>query len=245
VAKNITQSDKARLGGLRRIELYGNPGTPEGRSRGGRNTIRFFHSHPTLAKKLGFIIRKEIKYPSRGNELAELIGIILGDGGLPGNHQISITFNRKTDLKYSEFITSILKRLFGVDYHVRKRKDSKGADIIVSSSNLVNFLIKQGLVRGNKVKNQITVPRWICKNQTYKIACLRGLMDTDGGLYLHRYKVNGKTYKYLKLSFANRSKPVLNFMLDVLRDLNYKAYLNGDSVSIYSSAGVKKLKLFL
>jgi hypothetical protein len=52
------QINKARLGGLRRVELYGNPGTPEGRSKGGKKTIRLFHRDKDLARKAGFIIRK-------------------------------------------------------------------------------------------------------------------------------------------------------------------------------------------
>lgn len=51
---------------------------------------------------------------------------------------------------------------------------------------------------------------------------------------------NGRSYKYLKLSFTNRSKPLLDFVLNVLRKLNFKAYLNGDHVSVYAIAEVKR-----
>ena len=153
-----TRIANARLGGLRRIELYGNPGTPEGRSKGGKKSIGLFHKNPILAKRLGFIIRKDIRYPVKSTELAEFIGIMLGDGGLPGNHQITISFNNKTDREFAIYIDGIIKRLFSVNYYIHKRKDSNGADIVVSSSNLVDFLQKQGLVKGNKVKNQIGIP---------------------------------------------------------------------------------------
>jgi len=58
---------------LLQIELYGNPGTPAGRRRGGRETISFFHNNPDLARKAGFKIRKEIKYPKESQKLAVLI----------------------------------------------------------------------------------------------------------------------------------------------------------------------------
>jgi len=240
VAESMVQINKSRLGGLRRIELYGNPGTFQGRSKGGRKTINLFRQNPSLARTVGFVIRKDIKYPQRSAQLAELIGIILGDGGLPGSHQLTITFNNKTDYEYAEYICDILKRLFSVDYYIRKRKDSNGADIVVSSSNLIDFLLKQGLVKGNKVKNQVDIPLWIHEKLEYQIACLRGLMDTDGGLYLHTYNSNGRIYKYLKLCLTNRSRPLLHFVLNVLKKLNCKAYLNGNHVSIYSTSGVKK-----
>ncbi len=92
--------EKSRLGGLKRIQIYGNPGTIEGRRKGGKKTISLFHQDKDLAKKAGFIIRKEIKYPAKCVELAELIGVILGDGGLSGNYQLTVSLNSKTDKEY-------------------------------------------------------------------------------------------------------------------------------------------------
>ena len=234
------QINKARLGGLRRVELHGNPGTPEGRSKGGKRTIEMYHNNPGLAKKAGFILRKDIKYPKRSAKLAELIGVILGDGGLPGNHQLTISFNSKTDKEYSLFLGKILRKLFSIDYYVHPRKNCNGADIVVSSSNLVDFLLKQGLITGNKVKNQVGIPDWIYDKLDYQKACLRGLIDTDGSFYCHRYESGGKKYKYLKLCFANRSRPLLNSTLRILRKLDFQAYLHGDQVFVYSIAGIKK-----
>ena len=54
---------KSRLGGLRRVKLHGNPGTPEGRKRGGQNSIKFFHGNPELARASGFVMRKMIRSP--------------------------------------------------------------------------------------------------------------------------------------------------------------------------------------
>lgn len=231
---------KARLGGLRRIELHGNPGTREGRSKGGNKTIRLFHQDLGLARKTGFIVRKEIKYPVRCAELAELIGVILGDGGLPGNHQLTVSFNNKTDKEYAVFLGRILRKLFSIDYHIHSRKNSNGSDIVVNSSNLIDFLLKQGLSAGSKVKNQVDIPYWIYKNIEYQKACVRGLIDTDGSFYRHSYNSNGKNYNYIKLCFTNRSKPLLNSVLRILKGFNFDVYLHGDQVFIYSRPGIKK-----
>jgi len=55
---------KSRLGALRRYELYGNPGTSEGRSKGGRKTGLLIKNNPDLAKSLGLIVRKTITCPN-------------------------------------------------------------------------------------------------------------------------------------------------------------------------------------
>ena len=130
--------------------------------------------------------------------------------------------------------------MFSIDCYIGKRKKGNGADVIISSSNLIDFLLAQGIVIGNKVKNQVGVPAWIQEKLEYRVACLRGLMDTDGGVYDHRYRVRGKEYGYLKLCFTNCSKPLLDFALDTLFLLGIKAYLSGPHVSVYSKAGVKK-----
>jgi len=55
----------AKLRALMRNKLYGNPGTSEGRRKGGLTTIGKFVRNPELAKKLGLRIIKEIKRPKR------------------------------------------------------------------------------------------------------------------------------------------------------------------------------------
>ncbi|MEW6008152.1 MAG: LAGLIDADG family homing endonuclease [Candidatus Omnitrophota bacterium] len=236
----MLQITKARLGGLRRIQLYGNPGTFLGRSKGGKKTTSLFRLNPSYAKAVGFTLRKEIKYPKKSKELAEFMGIMLGDGGLPGNHQLTITFNYRTDREYARYICDILKRLFSVNYFLRKRRKNNGADIVVSSSNLVDFLSEQGLTKGNKIRNQIDVPHWIKRRLEFQIACLRGLMDTDGSIYLHKYCISGRNYQYPKICFTNNSKPLLHFVFGMLKRLNFRPCLSGNNVSIYSKFEVRR-----
>jgi intein/homing endonuclease len=240
VVDSKIETNKAKLGGLGRIELYGNPGTTEGRRIGGSKTISFFHNNPSLAREVGFIVRKEIRYPVKSEDLAELFGIMLGDGGLPSSHQFTISFNNKTDKEYSVYLRNLLRKLFAVDCHIHYPKNSNGADIIVSSSNLVDFLLRQGLVAGNKIRNQVDIPGWVNEAIAYQKACLRGLIDTDGSFYCHRYTSNGKEYSYLKLCFTNCSRPLLKSVQKILKKLNFKAYLRGNHVSIYSASEIRR-----
>ncbi len=234
-----------RLGALRRNQLYGNPGTPDGRSKGGRATIKLFQDHPDAARLVGFVIRKEVARPVKSEDLAELFGVILGDGGFKGNHQLAVSFNYQTDFEYAQFVGNNIKRMFGLDYTICKRKSGNGADLIVGGTNLIDFLVRNGLRKGNKVSNQVSVPDWINGKFEYRIACLRGLMDTDGGLYRHRYISNGKRYEYLKLCFTNYSRPLLIFVLNTLKQLRIRAYLNNNHVSIYALNDVRNYFLLV
>ena len=86
----------ASIGARRRYKKYGNPGTSEGRRKGGIKSQKKFRENPEYAKKLGIKVRKVIKKPEKSVALSEFIGILLGDGGIT-NSQVTITFNRKTD----------------------------------------------------------------------------------------------------------------------------------------------------
>lgn len=73
----------ARLGALRRNELYGFPGTAEGRRKGGLTTARRYRFNPQRFSETGFVGPREIDYPLKSERLSEAIGIILGDGSMP------------------------------------------------------------------------------------------------------------------------------------------------------------------
>lgn len=109
----------------------------------------------------------------------------MGDGGICSDYQIAISFNAKEDLKYAHYIQDLVTRLFGISSTIRIREKNNGGDILVSGRNLVDFLIQHGIKKGNKVAKKIDIPKWIGDSEKYKIACLKGLMDTDGGLYHH------------------------------------------------------------
>lgn len=209
----------SRLGGRRCVELYGPPGTPEGRRKGGLNTQTKFRSDPELAKRIGFIQRKKINYPEESPALAEFIGIMLGDGGVRNDHQITVSFNPKQDLEYARYIQNLIKKLFGISSTITVRDQRSRGDVVVTGKNLVEFLDQHGISKGDKIARQVDVPKWIWRSEKFKIACLRGLMDTDGGLYHHKYRVNGKEYVYLKMCFTSYSQPLLKSATTILENL--------------------------
>lgn len=161
--------------------------------------------------------RKTIKKPKKSKDLAEFVGIMLGDGGI-SKMQIAITLHRITDRKYNFFIRKLIKKLFSVIPGKYCKLNSLADSIVVSRAELVDFCVNSlGLKIGNKVKQQVDIPLWIRKNKNFEIACVRGLVDTDGSVFTHRYKSKGKYYSYKKLSFTSLSKPIILSVYDILR----------------------------
>lgn len=165
---------------------------------------------------------------------------MLGDGGIRSKYQLTISFNYKTDREFAGYIARLIKRLFAVEYIISRKKDSLGADIVVSSARVIDFLLKQGLIAGSKIKNQVDIPGWIKKNNKFQKACLRGLVDTDGSLYCHRYKVNNKWYEYLKLDFTSCSKPLLRSAYAIFTNLGIKASLKGVHITVSAKSEVNR-----
>jgi intein/homing endonuclease len=229
----------AKLGALVRNKLYGNPGTPEGRRRGGLVTIRKFMRSPELAEKLGLRILKDIKRPKSGLHLAEFVGIVLGDGGLT-DYQLKITFNRETDAEYADFVKELIKKLFKLTPKVIHKKLDKGSDIAVYSKNLVKFLENNGLKRGNKVRNKADIPLWIKRNNKFQLSCLRGLMDTDGSCYVYSHNVHEKRYYNVALCFTNASKALLKSVYDIFDSNGYYPCVTGRRVYVYRENEIKK-----
>ncbi|MFW9782568.1 MAG: LAGLIDADG family homing endonuclease, partial [Candidatus Heimdallarchaeota archaeon] len=79
----------------------------------------------------------------------------------------------------------------------------KGMILYYYSKKIFNEFISQGIISGNKIKNQISVPRWIKANKDYVIACIRGLFDTDGSLHIYSKRPS------LRIEFSNASLPLI------------------------------------
>ncbi|MFH1401493.1 MAG: hypothetical protein ABIG40_00835 [Parcubacteria group bacterium] len=171
-----------------------------------------YKKHPIIG------VTKPIKKAIFSKGLSEFVGIVLGDGGITRS-QVTITLHSKDDREYSKFVINLIKKLFEVPVCISYDKKSSAVDLIVSRVELVRFCVqKLGLKQGNKIKQQVGVPLWIRRNSQYSIACLRGLIDTDGCLFSHRYKVNGKFYNYKKISFTSYSDPLRQSVFNILKN---------------------------
>ncbi len=232
----------ARQGGFKRYELYGNFGNIEGRRKGGLISQRLFRLNPEYARSIGVIVRKPVKEPELSEKLAELIGIMLGDGGMT-DYQINVTFNSKTEKEYGTYIRNLIEELFAINVSIIHTESVNADRIIASGKNLVEFLKRKGLKTGNKVINQVGIPKWIGLKNEYKISCLRGLMDTDGSFYSYLHRVSNKMYRNYALDFTNHSIPLLQGVKNILQNFGCIPSLAKYKVVLHKKNDIKRYML--
>ena len=98
----------------------------------------------------------------KNKELAEFIGIMLGDGYLCKN-EINISLDKR-NIAYQDYVEKLCKNLFGLKFRRRYAKETNTAHIYFYSQFLANELKKHGLMFGDKITNNIGIPDWIKEN---------------------------------------------------------------------------------
>jgi len=168
------------------------------------------------------------------------------DGGISKN-QVIITLNLRDDKEYIRFVTKLIKNLFGIEPSIYRYSKSSVDDIVVSRVMLVKFCVEElGLKIGNKIRQQIDIPDWIKKYNKFQTACVRGLVDTDGSVFIHKYFSGNKYYQYKKMDFTSRSLPLLNSVSLFLNKIGIKHRLcNKYQIRIESQEEVKKYFLII
>ena len=218
ISEHWSTKKAARVAGFIRMAKYGNPGTPEGRRKGGLRTQELRRLFPEKYPRV--VSKKKIKIPQLSPLLAELVGIMLGDGHV-SNHQVLVYVNSETDAGYELFVRNMISELFGIKPTISLCTDCKVQIVRTSSVDLVKYLNSIGLARGNKVEKQVGVPHWVFNEPEWMKSCLRGLWDTDGCIYQDKHTINDKKSINPGMTFANRSLPLLSFVQKALLELGY------------------------
>ncbi|OGG11727.1 hypothetical protein A2Z00_01320 [Candidatus Gottesmanbacteria bacterium RBG_13_45_10] len=203
-----------KIGAVERMKKYGNPGTPLGRSKGGKISLLTHQKNNN-----GFKIAKLFPTPQKTSLLAEFIGIMLGDGGLT-DYQTRITLNKIDDMDYVDYVKEIANKLF-LEYPSLSSGRGKAIDLVISGKNLVDFLISMGLVKGDKIKQKIHIPSWINNRNEWKLSVLRGLFDTDGSVYLDKHYKKNIVYKSICVAYTSYSAPLQSNIYDLLVEFGF------------------------
>ncbi|MBI2557777.1 hypothetical protein HYW20_00495 [Candidatus Woesearchaeota archaeon] len=187
--------------------------------------------------------------PDKNAMLAELVGIILGDGNIhvyPNNglYALRIAGNAVKDYDYlTTYVFNLCMKLFSIRPRIYKQPRVDCIYLIIQSIIVTDFLLSMGLKEGNKIKSQITIPDWVIENDVYLKACIRGLIDTDGCVYEMLPHWPG----LFQINFENRNITLLKDTRKALIKLGYnpsricgKRTINGTKCYISRKEKIKK-----
>lgn len=151
------------------------------------------------------------------NQLAELIGIILGDGYLTNKnrYELKITLDSR-EKKYTNYIYNLIKNLFYIKPLVYYRKNENTVDIRVINKKLINFLVNNIGLKISPKWNRAHIPKKFMKSYFYT-KLLKGLFDTDGSVVLANN--NGTIYPRLEIKIC--PSPMQNQFIKILKELKF------------------------
>jgi len=161
-------------------------------------------------------------------DLAELIGVVLGDGHIwqyPRTEELSI-FSNSNNLGFVERYSNLVEKIF------KKRP----VRTIHSNKNCIRIRIYEkyigkrlGVPISPRRDKNIKIPRWILDNNQYIVRYLRGLYEAEGSHCVH---LPTSTYK---LFFSNRNESMLRNVFMLMQKLGFHPHASKSNYSIQLS----------
>jgi hypothetical protein len=193
----------------------------------GNHNTKNLHNIPELP---------EVEPLAHSEELAYLIGAISGDGSISHCRSNTYKLSIVCDNRYPDLIDQYMKlveRVIGGNIHIYWRKHSNCADIYTYRSRLPTLL---GLPYGTKSQNGYFIPEWIYSSVPYVRCMLRGLMETDGGVY-RIYKKGGW---FWHCAFTAYYEPIMQGFLRGADMLGYSFIRYGKTLRLTHTFDVKR-----
>ncbi len=182
---------------------------------------------------VGEKIKKTIKIPEKNEDIAEILGIVLGDGHLE-RKTLTITGNCD-EIEHYNYIKNKIKRTFGLDSSILKLKNQNAIQLKIYSVELIKFLIANSFVIGDKIKNKESLPRWIFEREEFIHGALRGLFDTDGGIYQKQ-----KKYKRAIIEFQTDSPCIRRDIFEMLKKIDFTSSKSSGNIRIQNQDEIKR-----
>jgi len=170
--------------------------------------------------------QSDMQIPSKISvELAEEVGWHIGDGSMNfyknrgksrGFYQLRGHIEDDED-HYEERIKPLFDKLFGLKINIRKMPSTRVIGFQIWNDKLVNFKKNLGLPLGYKY--EVPIPKVFLSKDNLKKAVIRGIFDTDGGVYLERK--NNKLYP--RLSIITISFKLSEQLLELFSGMGFRA----------------------
>lgn len=203
-----------------------------------KKKIDNFREWRNRMKKLGKI---RSKYPmfKKNGDLAELIGVVLGDGHIesfPRTESLTISGN-SNNIGFINRYAKLITKLFHKSSYVAKTNKAMSCTRIRIYQKYISKRL--GIPAGNRSKIKISIPRWILKNKHFLLRHLRGLYEAEGSFSVHKPTC---TYKFL---FSNTNESLLRNVYRGLKILGFYPHESKYKIQISRKREVYKIKNLL
>ena len=178
-------------------------------------------------------LEREVNLPHYlTKELAEFIGIMIGDGHLAlyvgkirgGKKRYDSTIKisgGKNEEPYLRLITDVFYKLFNLRMIWEPDKRSNAVMLVANSKSILQFLNKCCGVPTGRKSGIVCIPELIkTAGVDIKRAFLRGLADTDFSLSFQNKNKTGHKYPVLRASF--KSKKLVQDLEPMFHELGFK-----------------------
>lgn len=172
-----------------------------------------FNEWRKLAKRKG-LIRSEWPAFKKDGDLAEFIGVLLGDGNItkfPRTECLTLASNSNAKEFINRYAT-FFKKFFGKNPYIEPKRTHNCTRVRVYQKYISKRL---GVPTGNRGKVLNRVPSWILQNRKFLIRYLRGLYEAEGSFCIHKPT---STYKLL---FSNRNPSLLDIVYSSLQRIGF------------------------
>jgi DNA-binding transcriptional regulator WhiA len=151
-------------------------------------------------------------------ELAEIVGIMFGDGNMRrynSSYVVRIFMNAKKDNQYANYVRFLFRKNFGVALksHVDETKNSLA---LYYYSKKLTEVFNQRLLIPFSPKKLDCIPAYIKENAVLLKSFIRGLFDTDGCIIYQRDVRKKRVYVYALVKISTKFLP---FAEDIKRSL--------------------------
>ncbi len=194
-------------------------------------------------------------------ELAEIMGILMGDGHLGidldyKQYALNICGNMNEDYEHYDYINYLFYKIFNTKLRLSNWIERNAIMARIGSKAILTFFDEIGFPIGNKNDNA-NIPNLIKKSSSkHKINFLRGLADTDFCLTFKRTSKNS-VHKYPVIKGSFKSKDLIEDLVKLLTALNIpfsivrdekafdKRFNKCDLKQVIYINGIKNLELWM
>ena len=169
----------------------------------------------------------------KNGDLAELIGVVLGDGHIekfPRTERLLI-FSHSSNKGFIKRYTRLVELVFEKKTYVYKETNVNCVRISLYEKSISKRL---GIPTGARKLSKIEIPSWISRNKAFTLRYLRGLYEAEGS---YSVPLPTSTHKFV---FTNMNQSMLKNVVKLLRVLGFSPHFDLKRVQLSRRAEVER-----